>query len=235
MWLMCTNNQIKDDVRPGDDEICFCWQWPFVPSRLFPLMMRILAKTGSLEFSIMADDVRCLACLLSKSRWVGRLTNKLMDKADNSWPILSLLMYWGHWLPRISMNTFWMILCILFVRKLYLFFDHLICALHVHTTLMRPWGYCHNSVMCSRPWPAPLYLIVCYVRANELNTVSRLMRRRGGHHALVTGHHWLACHSGLQTRGQWPHTCYQPPSQHWHWPTEYSHHSHCTHSAKYTW
>ena len=172
---------------------------------------------------------------LVKSRWVGRLTNKLMDKADNSWPILSLLMYWGHWLPRISMNTFWMILCILFVRKLYLFFDHLICALLVHRTLMRSRGYCHNSLMCSRPWTAPLYLIVCYVRANELNFVSRLMRRRRGHHALVTGHHWLACHLGLQTRGQWPHTCYQPPSQHWHWPTEHSHHSHCTHSAKYTW
>lgn len=99
-------------VRPGDEEIC--WKLlPLSPSRLFPLMTRMLPNPGSLELFIMSDDAWCLASLLSSPNMLASLISKLMDKS--SWPIHSLLMYWDHW---IWMNTFWRIFFFLDSGKL---------------------------------------------------------------------------------------------------------------------
>ena len=77
--------------------------------------------------------------ILSKSRDVGLAPQQITGQGS-SWPILSLLVYWVMMLDNCNSSS-----------------DlHLICAMHVSDGLMSTQGHCHSSVMCNRPWMAPL-------------------------------------------------------------------------------
>ena len=151
---------------------------------------------------------------------LASLISKLMDKS--SWPILSLLMYWDHW---IWMNTFWRIFFFLDSGKLLqLFF----WSFDLRNACIAPEGiviaqWCVTALS----WPGPLYLIVCYARANEDD--------EGGTPCTA---HWSPLTGSLLTRAsvqpQQARATHLLPASVTTLTlgdTASTHHPHCTHSA----